>query len=154
MARQMLLVRNPKAGSFISQNQFLEAAGVIFRDEDYSVHEGDEGRDVLRALDVGQVEGVGGGRTQGRRHSERHGDEGVRDEGHAEGRAEEGVRVRGMGAGRRRGYAMAERGEAQAASRDVQDGRGERVGEGRVRQEGGGRRAHAVGGAGRDVVRG
>lgn len=38
MARQMLLVRNPKAGSFISQNQFLEAAGVIFRDEDYSVY--------------------------------------------------------------------------------------------------------------------
>ncbi len=38
MAKHMLVVRNPKAGSFISQNQFLEAAGVIFQDESYSVY--------------------------------------------------------------------------------------------------------------------
>jgi YegS/Rv2252/BmrU family lipid kinase len=33
----MLVVRNPKAGSFISQNTFLEAAGVIFK-SDYNVY--------------------------------------------------------------------------------------------------------------------
>ncbi len=34
----MLVVRNPKAGSFISQNQFLEAASVIFKDERFSTY--------------------------------------------------------------------------------------------------------------------
>ena len=33
MARRMLVVRNPRAGSFISQNSFLEAAGVIFKSD-------------------------------------------------------------------------------------------------------------------------
>ena len=33
----MLVVRNPRAGSFISQNTFLEAAGVIFK-SDYNVY--------------------------------------------------------------------------------------------------------------------
>ena len=37
MARRMLVVRNPRAGSFISQNTFLEAAGVIFK-SDYNVY--------------------------------------------------------------------------------------------------------------------
>ena len=37
MARRMLVVRNPRAGSFISQNSFLEAAGVIFK-SDYNVY--------------------------------------------------------------------------------------------------------------------
>lgn len=37
MARRMLVVRNPKAGSFLSQNTFLEAAGVIFK-SDYNVY--------------------------------------------------------------------------------------------------------------------
>jgi len=34
----MLVVRNPKAGSFLSQNSFLEAAGVIFKDDDFNVY--------------------------------------------------------------------------------------------------------------------
>ena len=38
MAKRMLVVRNPKAGSFLSQNQFLEAAGVIFKDESFNVY--------------------------------------------------------------------------------------------------------------------
>ena len=38
MAKRMLVVRNPKAGSFLSQNQFLEAAGVIFKGESYNVY--------------------------------------------------------------------------------------------------------------------
>lgn len=33
MARRMLVIRNPKAGSFLSQNMFLEAAGVIFKSD-------------------------------------------------------------------------------------------------------------------------
>ena len=33
----MLVVRNPRAGSFVSQNTFLEAAGVIFK-SDYNVY--------------------------------------------------------------------------------------------------------------------
>lgn len=37
MSRRMLVVRNPRAGSFISQNTFLEAAGVIFK-SDYNVY--------------------------------------------------------------------------------------------------------------------
>ncbi len=37
MARRMLVVRNPRAGSFLSQNSFLEAAGVIFK-SDYNVY--------------------------------------------------------------------------------------------------------------------
>ena len=37
MAKRMLVVRNPKAGSFLSQNTFLEAAGVIFK-SDYNVY--------------------------------------------------------------------------------------------------------------------
>ena len=37
MSRRMLVVRNPKAGSFLSQNTFLEAAGVIFK-SDYNVY--------------------------------------------------------------------------------------------------------------------
>ncbi len=37
MARRMLVVRNPRAGSFISQNTFLEAAGVIFK-SDHNVY--------------------------------------------------------------------------------------------------------------------
>ena len=38
MAKRMLVVRNPKAGSFLSQNTFLEAAGVIFKDESFNVY--------------------------------------------------------------------------------------------------------------------
>jgi len=38
MAGRMLVVRNPKAGSFLTQNAFLEAAGVIFKNEDYNVY--------------------------------------------------------------------------------------------------------------------
>ena len=38
MSKKMLVVRNPKAGSFISQNSFLEAAGVIFKDESFNVY--------------------------------------------------------------------------------------------------------------------
>ena len=38
MAKRMLVVRNPKAGSFLSQNQFLEAAGVIFKDDSFNVY--------------------------------------------------------------------------------------------------------------------
>ena len=38
MARRMLVIRNPKAGSFYSQNLFLEAAGVIFKNEDFNVY--------------------------------------------------------------------------------------------------------------------
>ncbi len=38
MARRMLVIRNPKAGSFYSQNLFLEAAGVIFKSEDFNVY--------------------------------------------------------------------------------------------------------------------
>ena len=38
MSKRMLVVRNPKAGSFLSQNQFLEAAGVIFKDESFNVY--------------------------------------------------------------------------------------------------------------------
>ena len=38
MAKRMLVVRNPKAGSFLSQNSFLEAAGVIFKNEDFNVY--------------------------------------------------------------------------------------------------------------------
>jgi len=34
----MLVVRNPKAGSFLTQNAFLEAAGVIFKSEDFNVY--------------------------------------------------------------------------------------------------------------------
>jgi len=37
MVRRMLVIRNPKAGSFLSQNSFLEAAGVIFK-SDYNVY--------------------------------------------------------------------------------------------------------------------
>ena len=37
MSRRMLVIRNPKAGSFLSQNTFLEAAGVIFK-SDYNVY--------------------------------------------------------------------------------------------------------------------
>lgn len=37
MPGRMLVVRNPKAGSFKSQNSFLEAAGVIFK-SDYNVY--------------------------------------------------------------------------------------------------------------------
>ncbi len=37
MSRRMLVVRNPRAGSFKSQNTFLEAAGVIFK-SDYNVY--------------------------------------------------------------------------------------------------------------------
>ena len=37
MARRMLVVRNPRAGSFMTQNTFLEAAGVIFK-SDYNVY--------------------------------------------------------------------------------------------------------------------
>jgi YegS/Rv2252/BmrU family lipid kinase len=37
MSRRMLVVRNPRAGSFISQNTFLEAVGVIFK-SDYNVY--------------------------------------------------------------------------------------------------------------------
>lgn len=37
MSGRMLIIRNPKAGSFISQNSFLEAAGVIFR-SDYNIY--------------------------------------------------------------------------------------------------------------------
>ena len=37
MSRRMLVVRNPKAGSFLSQNTFLEAAGVIFK-SDFNVY--------------------------------------------------------------------------------------------------------------------
>ena len=37
MAGRMLVVRNPRAGSFLSQNTFLEAAGVIFK-SDYNVY--------------------------------------------------------------------------------------------------------------------
>lgn len=37
MSRRMLVVRNPKAGSFLSQNLFLEAAGVIFG-SDYNAY--------------------------------------------------------------------------------------------------------------------
>lgn len=33
MAKRMLVIRNPKAGSFYSQNTFLEAAGVIFKSD-------------------------------------------------------------------------------------------------------------------------
>ena len=38
MAKRMLVIRNPKAGSFYSQNLFLEAAGVIFKNEDFNVY--------------------------------------------------------------------------------------------------------------------
>ncbi len=38
MAKRMLVIRNPKAGSYYSQNLFLEAAGVIFKNEDYNVY--------------------------------------------------------------------------------------------------------------------
>ncbi len=38
MAKRMLVVRNPKAGSFLSQNAFLEAAGVIFKDDSFNVY--------------------------------------------------------------------------------------------------------------------
>ena len=38
MSKRMLVVRNPKAGSFLSQNTFLEAAGVIFKDESFNVY--------------------------------------------------------------------------------------------------------------------
>ena len=38
MSKRMLVIRNPKAGSFLSQNQFLEAAGVIFKNEDFNVY--------------------------------------------------------------------------------------------------------------------
>ena len=38
MAKRMLVVRNPKAGSFLTQNAFLEAAGVIFKNEDFNVY--------------------------------------------------------------------------------------------------------------------
>ncbi len=38
MSKRMLVVRNPKAGSFLSQNSFLEAAGVIFKDESFNVY--------------------------------------------------------------------------------------------------------------------
>ncbi len=38
MARRMLVIRNPKAGSFYSQNLFLEAAGVIFKNEEFNVY--------------------------------------------------------------------------------------------------------------------
>ncbi len=37
MSRRMLVVRNPKAGTFLAQNTFLEAAGVIFK-SDYNVY--------------------------------------------------------------------------------------------------------------------
>lgn len=37
MSRRMLVIRNPKAGSFLSQNTFLEAAGVIFK-SDFNVY--------------------------------------------------------------------------------------------------------------------
>ena len=38
MPNPLLVVRNPKAGSFISQNQFLEAASVIFKDDRFSTY--------------------------------------------------------------------------------------------------------------------
>ncbi len=38
MSKRMLVVRNPRAGSFLSQNTFLEAAGVIFKDESFNVY--------------------------------------------------------------------------------------------------------------------
>ena len=37
MSRRMLVVRNPRAGSFKSQNTFLDVAGVIFK-SDYNVY--------------------------------------------------------------------------------------------------------------------
>jgi YegS/Rv2252/BmrU family lipid kinase len=37
MSGRMLVIRNPRAGSFISQNTFLEAVGVIFK-SDYNVY--------------------------------------------------------------------------------------------------------------------